>query len=252
MDVEIKDLTVMVEGKTVLDKFNLKINKGEIHVIMGPNGVGKSTLSKVIMGAPDYSVTKGDIICNNESILILDTSERAKRGIFLQFQNPTSIEGVTNGEFLKQAINSKRDEPIGLYDFITDLSANFDDLKLSRDMIHRGINENFSGGERKKSEIIAMKMLKPSFVILDELDSGLDVDSLKIVCDNVNSYVKESGASVLLITHYNKILEYIKPDFVHVLTNGSIKETGDYSLALDIEKNGYNKYLTGSNKVSEV
>ena len=243
MDIEIKDLTVEVNDKTVLDKLNLKINKGEVHVIMGPNGVGKSTLSKVIMGDLNYKVISGDILCNDKSILSLTTDERARLGIFLSFQNPTSIEGVTNGEFLKMAINSRRDNPIGLYDFITDLNSNYDD------MIHRGINENFSGGEKKKNEIIAMKTLKPSFIILDELDSGLDVDSLKIVCDNVNSYIKERGASVLLITHYNKILEYIKPDYVHVLTNGSIKDTGDYSLALEIEKNGYNKYLNSSNNI---
>ena len=242
MDIEIKDLTVEVDKKTVLDKLNLNIKKGEIHALMGPNGVGKSTLSKVIMGDDSYKVKSGDILCNNKSILSLDTSERARLGIFLQFQNPISIEGVTNGEFLKQAINSRRTSPIGLYDFITDLSSAYDDLKLSKDMIHRGINENFSGGERKKNEVIAMKMLKPSFIILDELDSGLDVDSLKTVCKNINSYIKETGASVLLITHYNKILEYIKPDFVHVLSKGSIKETGDYSLALEIEKEGYNKY----------
>lgn len=242
MDVEIKDLKVSVDSKTVLDKFNLKIKKGEIHALMGPNGVGKSTLSKVIMGHPSYEVLKGDIICNGKSILSLDTTERAKLGIFLSFQNPTSIEGVTNQEFLKMAINSKRDEPISLYDFIKKLNSNYDDLKLSHEMMHRSVNENFSGGERKKNEIIAMKTLEPEFIILDELDSGLDVDSLKIVCDNVNNYLKEHNASVLIITHHNKMLEYIKPDFVHVISEGSIKETGDKSLANIIEKDGYNKY----------
>ena len=211
MDVEIKDLKVSVEGKTVLDKLNLSIKKGEIHVLMGPNGTGKST-------------------------------ERAKLGIFLSFQDPTVVEGVTNQEFLKMAINSKRETPIGLYDFIKDLSSSYDDLKLSHSMMHRGINENFSGGEKKKNEIVTMKVLKPEFIILDELDSGLDVDSLKIVCKNIKEYLKDNNASVLIITHYNKILEYIKPDYVHVLTDGTIKETGDYSLALDIEKNGFKKY----------
>ena len=250
MDVEIKDLTVSVNNKTVLDKFNLNIKKGEIHVIMGPNGVGKSTLSKVIMAAPEYKVKNGDIICDGKSILDLTTDERARLGIFLSFQNPTDIEGVTNSEFLKMAINSRRDDPIGLYDFIKELSSNYDDLKLPHDMMHRGINENFSGGEKKKNEIIQMKTLKPKFIILDELDSGLDVDSLKIVCENIKDYIKETNASVLIITHYNKILDYLKPDFVHVLTEGSIKETGDFSLAKKIEQEGYSKYLS-SNKVSE-
>lgn len=250
MDVEIRDLNVTVDSKTVLDKFNLSIKKGEIHVIMGPNGAGKSTLSKVIMGSPLYKVKKGDILCNGKSIKGLTTDERARLGIFLSFQNPTDIEGVTNSEFLKMAINSRRESPIGLYDFIKELSSNYDDLNLSHDMMHRGINGNFSGGEKKKNEIIQMKTLKPSFIILDELDSGLDVDSLKIVCKNVNKYIKESNASVLIITHYNKILDYLKPDYVHVLIDGAIKDNGDYTLAKEIEKNGYNKYLS-SNKISE-
>lgn len=239
MDIEIKDLTVKVKEKTVLNKLNLHIKKGEVHVIMGPNGVGKSTLSKVIMASPLYEVVNGDILANNKSILKLTTDERARLGIFLSFQNPIAIEGITNQEFLKMAINSQREEPIGLYDFIKLLQQNYNDLDMPKEMMHRGINENFSGGEKKKNEIIQLKTLKPKFIILDELDSGLDVDSLKIVCKNISKYIEKEKASVLLITHYNKILEYLKPDYIHVLTNGNIVKTGDYTLAKTIEKEGY-------------
>lgn len=248
MHIKIKDLIVKVKNKTVLNGLNLDINPGEIHVIMGPNGVGKSTLSRVIMGDSSYKVVSGDILVNNKSILDLSTDERARLGIFLSFQNPTSIEGVTNQEFLKMALNSNREEPIGLYEFIKELEKNYNDLDFSKEMMHRGINENFSGGEKKKNEIIAMKTLKPKFCILDELDSGLDVDSLDLVCKNVLAYQKESNCSILLITHYNRILEKIKPDFVHVLMDGKIVKTGDYSLADSIEKSGYK---SSSSLVSE-
>jgi Fe-S cluster assembly ATP-binding protein len=239
MDIEIKDLTVKVDNKTVLNNLNLNIKKGEIHIIMGPNGVGKSTLSKVIMVSNDYDIISGDMLVNNKSILKMSTDERARLGIFLSFQNPIDIEGVTNGEFLKMAINSNREEPIGLYDFIKELEKNYSDLNFSKEMMHRGINENFSGGEKKKNEIIQMKTLKPKFLILDELDSGLDIDSLDLVCKNVIDYQKESNCSILLITHHNRILEKIKPDYVHVIKNGSIVKTGDIALANEIEKKGY-------------
>lgn len=251
MDIKIKDLVVKVKNKTVLDGLNLDINSGETHVIMGPNGVGKSTLSKVIMGDSSYKVVSGDILVNGNSILDLTTDERARFGIFLSFQNPLDIEGVTNQEFLKMAINSNREEPIGLYEFIKILEKNYSDLDFSKEMMHRGINENFSGGEKKKNEIIAMKTLNPSFVILDELDSGLDVDSLDLVCKNVISYQKESKCSILLITHYNRILEKIKPDYVHIIMNGKIVKTGDASLADYIEENGYKLNQDSAKKLSE-
>lgn len=239
MDIKIKNLTVKVKEKTVLEKLNLTIKEGEIHVIMGPNGVGKSTLSNVIMGSPLYEVTSGDILVDNKSILKLSTDERARLGIFLSFQNPIDIEGVTNQEFLKMAINSNRETPIGLYDFIKELESNYKDLSFSKEMMHRGVNQNFSGGEKKKNEIIQMKTLKPKFLILDELDSGLDVDSLDLVCKNVLEYHAMEKCSILLITHYNRILEKIKPDFVHVLKDGKIIKTGDSSLADLIEEKGY-------------
>lgn len=251
MNIKIKDLTVSVNEKIVLNKFNLNINENETHVIMGPNGVGKSTLSKVIMGSPEYKVLSGDILVNNKSILKLSTDERARLGIFLSFQNPISIEGVTNQEFLRMAINSNREDPISLYEFIKLLEKNYKDLNFSKEMMHRAINENFSGGERKKNEIIAMKTLNPHFIILDELDSGLDVDSLKLVCKNILEYKKESNASILLITHYNRILEYLKPDYIHVIVGGKIVKTGDYTLAQEIEENGYKIFESSEYKVSE-
>ena len=251
MDIEIKDLTLKIKEKIVLKDFNLNIKKGETHVIMGPNGVGKSTLSKAIMGSPEYDIVSGDILVNGTSILSLSTDERARLGIFLSFQNPIDVEGVTNQEFIKMAINARRDEPIGLYDFIKELESNYNDLKLSKDMMHRSINKNFSGGEKKKNEIIQLKTLKPGFVILDELDSGLDVDSLKLVCDNILDYKKEYSPSILLITHYNRILEYLKPDFIHILIDGSIVKTGDYTLAKKLEDEGYKTFISCENEVSE-
>lgn len=252
MRIEIKDLEVLVNNKKVLNKLNLEINPGEIHVIMGPNGVGKSTLSKVLMGSEDYKVESGDILVDNKSIKNLETDERAKLGMFLSFQNPIDIEGVTNSEFLKVAINERREEPIGLYDFIKEMEQSFDELDLKKEMMHRSVNQNFSGGEKKKNEILQMKLLKPKFVILDELDSGLDVDSLKVVCDNVNSYLSDNpDTSVLMITHYQRILDYIKPDYIHILTNGHIVKTGDATLAKEIEEKGYKSFDNCVSLVSE-
>lgn len=252
MHIEIKDLEVLVNNKKVLNKLNLSINPGEIHVIMGPNGVGKSTLSKVLMGSEDYKVESGDILVDNKSIKNLETDERAKLGMFLSFQNPIDIEGVTNSEFLKVAINERREEPIGLYDFIKEMERSFDELDLKKEMMHRSVNQNFSGGEKKKNEILQMKLLKPKFVILDELDSGLDVDSLKVVCDNVNSYLSDNpDTSVLMITHYQRILDYIKPDYIHILINGHIVKTGDATLAKEIEEKGYKSFDNCVSLVSE-
>lgn len=251
MNIEIKNLVVKIKDKFVLNDFNLNIKKGEVHVIMGPNGVGKSTLSKVIMGSPEYEVVSGDILVDGKSILSLTTDERARLGIFLSFQNPIDVEGVTNQEFIRMAINSRREEPIGLYDFIKELEKNYKDLDFSKDMMHRSINKNFSGGEKKKNEIIQLKTLKPGFLILDELDSGLDVDSLKLVCKNVLDYKEEYSPSILLITHYNRILEYLKPDFIHVLIDGKIVKTGDYKLATLIEEEGYKIFESNTFEVSE-
>ena len=231
---------VTKDDKKILDNFSLRILPGEIHAIMGPNGTGKSTLSKVIMGSSEYQVVHGDILYKDESILSLDVDERSRKGIFLAMQNPISIEGVSNSEFLRTAVNNKNGECIGIYPFIKLMESGMKDLKMDPSMMHRSINQDFSGGERKKNEILQMKLLKPEILILDELDSGLDVDSLKIVCDNINDYLKENPkTSVVMITHYSRILDYIKPNYVHVIKNGSIIKTGDFTLAKQIEEMGF-------------
>ena len=240
--LEIKKLSAKVKDSDVdiLDNFSLKIKDGEIHAIMGPNGTGKSTLSKTIMGHYMYEVISGDIIYNKESLLGLDVDERAKRGIFLSMQDPTVIDGVSNSEFLRTARGEITGEKVNLYTFIKDMEKSMKDIKLDSNMLHRSINKGFSGGEKKKNEILQMIFLKPKFIILDELDSGLDVDSLKIICKNINNYLKDNkDVSVLIITHYPRILEYIKPDYVHILKNGKIQKTGTMDLALEVDKSGY-------------
>ena len=241
MNIEIKDLLVETENKKILNEFNLNIHDGEIHAIMGPNGVGKSTLSKVIMGYPDYKIIKGDILVNNKSIINLEINERSKLGIFLIYQNPISIDGLTTNELIKASLDSQ-DKRKGLFEYIKELENNTEKLEMDKQMLHRGFNVGFSGGERKKNEILQLLMLKPKFIILDELDSGLDADSLKIVCKSINDYLKENkNTSVLIITHYTRILDYIKPKYVHMMKDGKIVKNGDYKLSKLIEKYGYNK-----------
>ena len=240
--LKIDNLTVKVKNtdKNILEKFNLEIGNGEIHAIMGPNGSGKSTLSKTIMGHYNYDVVDGSIIFNGVDINKLQVYERARLGIFLCIQDPTVIDGVSNSEFLRTARGEISGEKVNLYSFIKDMDKYIDDVKLDSSMLHRSLNKGFSGGEKKKNEILQLKFLKPKLIILDELDSGLDVDSLKVVCKNINEYLKENPeTSVLIITHYPRILEYIKPQYVHILKDGNIKQTGDINLALEIEKNGY-------------
>ena len=238
----IKNLSVSVSEKEVLKDFNLDIEDGMIHVIMGPNGVGKSTLSRVIMGDKNYKVTSGKIIFNGEDITKLSTDIRSRMGIFLAMQNPLEIDGVSNQDFLRTAMSSHLGKQVGLYSFIKECEIASEELKMDKKLIHRSLNTGFSGGEKKKNEVLQLKLLKPSFIILDELDSGLDVDSLKIVSKNIVNYKKENPkTSILIITHMTKILEYIHPDYVHILSNGKIIETGDYSLAKHIEEFGYDK-----------
>ncbi len=240
MNIDINNLSVEINDKEIIRDLNLNIKKGEIHAIMGPNGTGKSTLSKVIMGDSNYHITSGDILVDGKSILSLETYERSRLGIFLVYQNPVSIEGISNSEFIRTALNTRSDKPIGIYQFIKDMEKNIHELKMNDNMVHRSLNQGFSGGERKKNEILQMKFLKPKFVIFDELDSGLDVDSLKIVCDNINEYLKENkDCSCLFITHYTRIMDYIKPDYVHMMKNGTITKTGDFNFAKEIEENGY-------------
>ena len=250
--LKINNLEVATDNKIILKDFNLIINDGEIHTIMGPNGVGKSTLSRVIMGDPNYKVLNGEMTFNGDNLMVLSTDERAKKGIFLAMQYPMEIEGVSNQDFLRTAIGSVNNKRIGLYDFILKCEKGAEELSMNKDLIHRSLNVGFSGGEKKKNEVLQIKLLTPKFIILDELDSGLDVDSLRIVGENIKKYKEENpNTSILIITHHPKILEYLKPDFVHVMSKGKIFETGDYSLANDIEKNGYNKYLNKENVITK-
>lgn len=250
--LSIKNIDVLVEKKSVLKNFSLDIDKGSIHVIMGPNGVGKSTLSRVIMGDNNYKIKNGSITFNGEDITNMSTDMRSRLGIFLAMQYPLEIDGVSNQDFLRTAMSSHQEKNVGLYDFIVNCEKAVEELKMDKNLIHRSLNVGFSGGEKKKNEVLQIKLLKPKFIILDEIDSGLDVDSLKIVANNIVKYKEENkDTAILIITHLTKILEYIKPDYVHVLGDGHILKTGDYSLALDIEKDGYKKYLDKSNIMLE-
>ena len=245
MKLDIINLSVMVDNKLVLKDFNLSLDNGKIYVLMGPNGTGKSTLSRVIMGDSNYKVMSGDILFNGNSILDKSVDERSRMGIFLAMQYPMEIEGVSNQDFLRTAMSSKEGKQVGLYDFIMKCEKASEELKMDKNLIHRPLNVGFSGGEKKKNEVLQMKLLKPSLIILDELDSGLDVDSLKIVSSNIKDYIKENkDATLLIITHHQKVLEYIKPDYVKVLYNGKIVDSGDYELSLEIEEKGYEKYTT--------
>lgn len=247
MMLEIKNLMVEIDKKIILDHFCLEIESGTIHAVMGPNGVGKSTLSRVIMGDQRCHVISGNILYQDEDIRELTTDERSRKGIFLAMQNPIEIDGVTNQDFLRTAISQKNQQRIGLYQFIQQCEKSVEELQMNPELIHRSLNVGFSGGEKKKNEVLQIKLLKPNFIILDELDSGLDVDSLRIVCENIQDYLKENpDTSLLIITHYSKILDYLRPDYVHILSNKRIVKTGDYQMVADIEKNGYSKYI-GSN-----
>lgn len=239
----INNLTVKAvdDRKTILKDFNLEIKSGEIHVIMGPNGTGKSTLSKVIMGDSNYKIIKGDILYNGVSINKLSVDERARMGIFLGMQMPLAIDGVTNADFLRSAVRAKMGDNFKLLPFVKEANSLIDKLKMDKDMLERGVNDGFSGGERKKNEILQMYLLKPDVVLLDEIDSGLDVDSLKIVGESVMDYFNERKPAILLVTHYQRLLDYIKPDYIHVMGNGKIILSGDASLAKKIEKLGYEK-----------
>ena len=248
--LKIEDLSTSIDDKDILKNFYLNINDGEVHALMGPNGTGKSTLSKVILNNKKYKKLSGKIMFDDVDITNMSTDEIARKGIFLCNQLPCEIDGVTTADFLRTALNEK--EEVSLYQYIKKIDSAVKDLKMDENMIHRSMNKGFSGGEKKKNEILQLKVLEPKFIILDELDSGLDVDSLKIVCENINSYLKEhENTSVLIITHYPKILQYIKPDYVHVMVNGSIKKTGDASLALEIEEKGYDAYKNSASIVSE-
>lgn len=237
--LKIVNLCVEIDNKSILKNFNLEIKSGEIHAIMGPNGTGKSTLLKVIMGDSNYTVTNGEIYFDDTKLNDLDVDKRANLGLFLGLQLPPEIEGVTNADFLRTALHSKKNEEFKLFQFIKKLDEDVEKLKMNKEMIHRDINQGFSGGERKKNEILQMYTLEPNIVMLDEIDSGLDVDSLKIVGENVMEYYKTNKPAVLLITHYQRLLDYIIPTHVHIMKNGTIIESGDKSLVSYVENNGY-------------
>jgi len=238
--LKLENLKFNISNKQILNDFNLEINDGEIHAIMGPNGIGKSTLTKIIMAHPDYKLESGKIYFNNKLINDLEVDEIARKGIFVSFQNPIEIDGVTNNDFLKLSLENKLNKKVNLYDFINLMEKNRKDLEIPKEFINRYVNEKASGGEKKKSEILQLKILEPKLIILDEIDSGLDIDSLKIVTQNINEYLKNhKDTSVLIITHYPRILEYIKPDYVHIFNKGKIVKSSDYSLAWEVEKKGY-------------
>ncbi|PZJ46038.1 Fe-S cluster assembly ATPase SufC [Staphylococcus aureus] len=238
--LEIKDLHVSIEDKEILKGVNLTINTDEIHAIMGPNGTGKSTLSSAIMGHPSYEVTKGEVLLDGVNILELEVDERAKAGLFLAMQYPSEITGVTNADFMRSAINAKREEgqEINLMQFIKKLDKNMDFLDIDKDMAQRYLNEGFSGGEKKRNEILQLMMLEPKFAILDEIDSGLDIDALKVVSKGINQRRGENFGA-LMITHYQRLLNYITPDKVHVMYAGKVVKSGGPELAKRLEEEGY-------------
>ena len=240
--LEIKNLHAAVEDKEILKGIDLKVNAGEVHAIMGPNGSGKSTLSSVIAGKEDYEVTEGSVTLDGEDLDDLAPEERAHKGIFLSFQYPVEIPGVTVTNFIKTAINETRKakglEELPAKDMLAKIRETAEMLEIDRKFLSRSLNEGFSGGEKKRNEIFQMAMLEPKLAILDETDSGLDIDALKIVANGVNK-LKSKDNAVIVITHYQRLLEYIVPDFVHVLYNGKIVKSGGKELALALEEKGY-------------
>jgi len=238
--LKIDGLRAAIEGKEIIKGLDLEIKGGEVHAVMGPNGTGKSTLASTLMGHPKYEVTDGTVTLNGENLLEMAVDERARAGLFLAMQYPSEITGVTNADFLRTAINARRGEgnEISLIKFIRQLESKMKELEMNPEFAHRYLNEGFSGGEKKRNEILQMMMLEPSVVILDEIDSGLDIDALKIVAAGVNS-MRAEDRSFLIITHYQRLLNYIKPDFVHVMMQGRIVKSGGPELAERLENEGY-------------
>ena len=249
MLIEIKNLHVSVKGTEIIKGLNLSINEGEVHAIMGPNGSGKSTLSQALAGRSDYEITAGTVTYKGADLLELEADERARAGLFLGLQYPVEIPGVSNVYMLKAALNARRKaagEPeIDAVEFMKFVREKAKLMQLDQSFLQRGVNEGFSGGEKKRNEIFQMAVLEPSFAILDETDSGLDIDALKVVANGVNQQRNEQR-SFLLITHYQRLLDYIQPDFVHVLAGGKIIRSGDKSLALELEANGYDDVLAAA------
>lgn len=239
--LKIDNLITEIEGKKILKGLNLEIGKGEVHAIMGPNGAGKSTLANTLMGHPKYQIVDGKIVLEGDDINELKADERAKKGIFLSFQYPEEIPGVTVENFLRTAKGAVTGQPVRIMAFKKLLKEKMELLKMKEEYASRYLNQGFSGGEKKKNEILQMAILEPKLAILDETDSGLDVDAIRIVAEGVNA-LRNSENSILIITHHNKILDYLQPDYVHILVDGKIVRTGDFTLAKEIEVNGYEAF----------
>jgi Fe-S cluster assembly ATP-binding protein len=242
--LQISDLHAQVDGKAILKGLSLTVHAGSVHAIMGPNGSGKSTLANVLAGKPGYEVTDGSVLFDGQDLLAMEPEARAHAGLFLAFQYPVEIPGVSNMEFLKTAMEAsakaKDEAPLSTAEFMKTLRSTAAELDLGADFLKRGVNEGFSGGEKKRNEILQMKLLRPRFALLDETDSGLDIDALAVVGNGVNAFVAEDASrAVLMITHYQRLLNHIVPDVVHVLADGRIVETGDKQLALTLEERGY-------------
>jgi Fe-S cluster assembly ATP-binding protein len=243
--LEVKDLRVRVEDREILHDLSLTVNPGEVHAIMGPNGSGKSTLSHVIAGKPGYEVTGGQILFRGEDLLEMDPDERAAKGVFLAFQYPVEIPGVATMNFLRTALNAQRkargESEYSTPDFLKKVREVAKSLNIPQDMLKRGVNVGFSGGEKKRNEILQMALFEPSLCILDEMDSGLDIDALRIAADGVNA-LRSPDRAIVVITHYQRLLNYIVPDFVHVMAKGSVVKTGGKDLALQLEESGYAQF----------
>ena len=239
--LSIKDLHVAIGDKEILKGINLTINTGETHALMGPNGNGKSTLLGTIMGHPKYKVTQGTITLDGEDVLSMSVDERSRKGLFLGMQYPQEIPGVTNSDFLRSAMNARREKPLSLYQFIKAMDHATEDLEMDGNLAHRYLNEGFSGGEKKRNEILQMKLLEPKFALLDEIDSGLDVDALSIVADNINEMIetKKEDFGLVMVSHYEKLYELVKPTHVHVLVDGNIVVEGGFELIEKINNEGY-------------
>ncbi len=243
--LEIRNLSVKIEEKEIIKNFSIQVPKGEIHAIMGPNGTGKSTLSYTIMGHPAYEIEQGEILINDQIINDWPTDERSHAGLFLALQQPVAVPGVTLANFLRTAINTRRkaadpdSKPISIPEFRKMMNEKMAMLKIAPEFSRRYLNDGFSGGEKKRAEVLQMAVLQPEIAILDEIDSGLDIDAVRIVADGVNLLVKESGMGVLIITHYQRLLNYIQPDQVHVMIDGHIVRSGGPELALELEEKGY-------------
>jgi Fe-S cluster assembly ATP-binding protein len=240
--LEIKDLHISIGEKPIVKGLNLTIKQGEVHAIMGPNGTGKSTLAKAIAGHPDYTITQGDVLMDGQSILAMEVDERARAGLFLAFQYPSEVPGVSIANFLRAAVQARmaEGEELDATGYYKRLYSKMDMLKIDRKFTSRSVNEGFSGGEKKRCEILQMAMLEPKYSLMDETDSGLDIDALRVVADGINAIrASDQPPGILLITHYQRLLNHIVPDFVHVMYDGRIVKSGDKSLALELEAKGY-------------